>query len=127
MRCKFPYFENRPHIPIRIRFNDKKLRFLPLLDTGADYALFYKSDAIRLGLNWSKGKKIKLDNADGSPFHAKQFNLEIDIEGFTFEAQICFVENDRSAMPLLGRAGIFEHFKITIHEREKYVELNTQL
>lgn len=125
MRCKFPYFEDRPHIPIALEWQNKRARFIPLLDTGADFSVFYKSDAIWLGLDWEKGKSIDLDNADGSSFHAKKFILTVDIEGYKFKAGVCFVENNRSSMPLLGRADIFDHFKITIDEKSKFVEVKT--
>ena len=125
MRCKFPYFEDRPHIPIVLEYNGKRARFLPLLDTGADFSIFYKSDAIRIGLIWDAGENTKLCNADGTYFKAKQFKLDLEIEGFKFKANICFVDNKKSSMPLLGRANIFKKFKITILEEEKIVELES--
>ena len=76
MRYKFPYFEDRPHIPVALEAKGKRARFLPLLDSGADFSIFYKSDAYRLGLDWETGKDIVLNNADNSNFHAIliQFN-----------------------------------------------------
>lgn len=125
MYSKLPYFEDHPHIPIKLKHKTKKTRFLPLLDTGADFSVFYKTDAIRIGLDWEGGKKIQLENADGSSFEVKQFELEVDIEGFTFPARICFAENNNSDIPLLGRADIFKHFRITVDEREKQVEMQS--
>ena len=73
MRCEFPYFEDRPHVPIILEFAGKRCRFIPLLDSGADYSVFSQSDAMRLGLDWSKGEPITFKNADGSSFEAKMF------------------------------------------------------
>ncbi len=123
MPYRFPYFEDRPHLPIALEFKGKRARFLPLLDSGADYSVFYESDAIRLGLNWEEGENTTFCNADGSFFEAKKFNLTIEIEGISFKADICFAKNTKSAMPLLGRRGIFEKLFITICEKEKYVEV----
>lgn len=123
MRFKFPYFEGRPHIPVKFICRGKSTRFLPLLDSGADFSVFYKSDAMRIGLDWKKGKKVNLENADGTSFKARQFNLEMAIEEYTFKARICFLDENKSSIPLLGRKDIFEHFKITIHDLEGYVEL----
>ena len=121
MHCKFPY--DRPHIPVTIEYNGNRVKFLPLLDSGADYSVFYKSDALRLGLDWNKGESIIFNNADGSTFTAKKFLLPIEIKGETFKTIICFVENKESYMPLLGRKDIFNHFYITLCEKEKYTEL----
>ena len=121
MQCKFPYFEDRPHIPVVVEYNKKRTRFLPLLDSGADFSIFYKSDAYRIGLDWSKGKDIVLNNADNSDFHAKQFKLNMEIEGINFQAKICFIDNKATSMPLLGRLGVFNEFIITINEQEKNV------
>ncbi len=98
---------------------------MPLLDTGADFSIFNKSDAMRLGLNWKAGSSIKLCNADGTSFNAKSFKLNVEIEGYKFKAVICFVDNSKSSMPLLGRSEVFEKFRITILEKEKIVEFET--
>lgn len=60
MHYEFPYFEGRPHIPIILHYKNNSVRFLPLLDTGADYSVFYKADAVRLGIDLNKGKEISL-------------------------------------------------------------------
>ncbi len=125
MHCKFSYFEDRPHIPIKIEYGDKLTRFLPLLDSGADFSVFHRTDALRIGLNWKKGRKIEFENADGSSFMARQFNLNLDIEGYKFKARVCFVDGRKASMPLLGRQDVFKHFKILIDEKEKQVELKS--
>lgn len=125
MHYKFPYFEDRPHLPIALEYKGQRVRFLPLLDSGADFSVFYKSDALRLGLNWNEGKIVLLNNADGSPFEAREFLLQLSIEDTTFPAIICFIDNTKSHMPLLGRTDIFEKFIICIYEKERYIELTS--
>lgn len=125
MYCKFPYFEGRPHIPIALENSGKRIRFLPLLDSGADFSIFYKSDALRLGLNWSEGRKVHLSNADGSGFLAYEFKLIIDIEGQKLPVKLCFIDCNESPMPLLGRSNIFDQFKILINERENLIEFQS--
>ncbi len=125
MQCKFPYFEDRPHVPVAIEFGSKRARFLPLFDTGADYSLFSYSDALRLGLNLNDGVVLNFSNADGSEFKASKFELTFDIEGFIFKAPVCFAQDERFTMPVLGRRGVFAHFLITLCESEKYLEVQT--
>ena len=121
MHCEFPYFEDRPHIPVTLEKNGKRARFIPLLDSGADYSVFSQADAMRLGLDWSDGREINFSNADGTFFTAKVFELVVDIEGFKFPARICFVADSPTSIPLLGRLDIFQHFSIMIDEVNKKV------
>lgn len=123
MRYEFPYFRERPHVPITIIVKGKQKRFLPLPDTGADCSVFRKIDAIQLGLNWQKGAKHTFENSDGSSFTVRKFRVQIKIENKKFPATICFTEKNTSAMPLLGRQDVFKHFKITIDEKNQEVIL----
>jgi len=124
MCFEFPYFEDRPHVPVSLINGTQRIRVLPLLDSGADFSIFYKSDAIRLGLDWESGDETTFNNADGNSFLVKKFKISIEIEGVViFPAEIFFMENAKNSMPLLGRKGVFEHFEIVIREKEKVVEL----
>lgn len=123
MHCKFPYFEDRPHIPIILKYQENRVRFLPLLDTGADCSVFYGSDAQRLGLNWNEGKNMEMNSVNGEDFQAKRFLLDMEIEGKKFKVRMCFVQEPFASMPLLGRLDVFENFQILISERDKFVEL----
>ncbi|MBU0981873.1 retropepsin-like domain-containing protein [Patescibacteria group bacterium] len=125
MSYKFPYFEDRPHVPVAIEYKGERVRFIPLLDSGADHSVLSRSDAMRIGLDWTKGKTILLSNADDSNFRAKQFSLNVDIEGHKFRAKFCFADNKIASMPLLGRKDVFKEFKITIDERSKEVTLKS--
>jgi len=126
MRCTFPYFEDRPHIPIILHYRDQALRFLPLLDTGADFCVFSKFDAMRLGLDWKTGERAELSNADGSTFEAWKVYLPMSIEGYDMKVKVCFVDNPHCPMPLLGRTDVFKNFQITIDEKEKVVKMRTR-
>lgn len=123
MQYKFPYFEDRPHIPIYLGAGEYKTRYLPLLDTGADFTTLCKHDAGVLGLDWDKGEEISLDNADGTEFKARMFTLPLEIEDLTFRSRICFIDTNTFSMPLLGRRDFFHHFIIAIDETSKMVEL----
>jgi hypothetical protein len=125
MHTKLPYFKERPHIPLKLGWQDREAHFIPLLDTGADFSVFHKSDALWLGIDWSKGKEMELSNADGSSFYGRQFNLTVDIEGYKLPARICFTENTHYDMPLLGRADIFQHFRITVDEKAQHIEVQS--
>ena len=117
MYCSFPYYENRPHLPVVLHFGNKNLRFLPILDTGADYCVFTIFDALRLGLDWKTGEKTELSNADGSIFEAWKLYLPMSIEGYEMKVKICFVDNSYCQMPLLGRFDVFKHFRSSLMKK----------
>ena len=123
MLYHFPYYEDRPHIPLILEHKGKGVRFLPLLDSGADFSIFPKLDAYRLNLDWDKGEKRSLVNSDGSSFEARQFSLNTDVEGTQFKMRICFLDGKQCPIPVLGRTDFFRHFRITIDEAAKMVEL----
>jgi hypothetical protein len=123
MSYRFDYFEDRPHVPIKIHYKGKYFRFLPLLDSGADFSVFNRADAYRIGLDWNKGKSLCLCNADGSEFRVKEFKLKVLVEHHPFTIPICFTESKKNAMPLLGRKSFFEKFEITFLENQERIVL----
>ena len=120
----FPYYKGRAHIPLVLEYGDKRERFLPLLDSGADFALFHKQDALNLGLDWDAGTDRDFDSAYTTGLPVKEFVLSLDIEGTRFPARVCFAEiADLFHRPLLGRADVFNKFRITFSELEQLVKL----
>ncbi len=120
----FPYYQNRPHVPIVLEYGNRRQRALPLLDSGADYSLFHKQFALDLGLTWSEGEQRSFDTAYTTNLAVREFQLSLDLEGSRFPAPVCFAEiPDLFHRPLLGRAGIFDKFRITFSEQEQLVEI----
>jgi hypothetical protein len=120
----FAYHKGRPHVPVFLIFATERRPFLPLLDSAADYSLFHEADAALLGLDWSKGRAQTLSGANGASFQAREFLVTMEIAGHRFPVRVSFaagipLEEHR----LLGRRGVFEHFAITIREREGIVDL----
>ncbi|HKH46224.1 MAG TPA: aspartyl protease family protein [Thermoanaerobaculia bacterium] len=121
---KFPYFQGRPHLPLILEYGDRQERFLPLLDSGADFSIFHRSALAILGLDWEQGAPRNYDNADGTSFIAREFILSVEIGGIRFPARISFADDPSLRVrPLLGRTDIFDKFRIIFCEQEQYVEL----
>lgn len=67
MRFKFPYIQSRPQITAKLRKRNGRTRYFNfLLDSGADFSLISKSDAIVLGIDYSliESKEIKVEVAN---------------------------------------------------------------
>lgn len=121
---RYPYFQGRPHLPLILEYGNSQERFLPLLDSGADFSIFHRSALGILGLDWDHGAQRHYDNADGSSFLAREFVLSVEVGGIRFPARISFADDPSLRVrPLLGRTDIFEKFRIVFCEQEQYVEL----
>ncbi len=121
----YAYDKNRPYVPVILWHGDRKVRSLPLLDSGADLSIFHKADAIALGLDWNSGKEINAENPDGSLFRTREFQIELEVADVRFPARALFADS-ASDSRLLGRGDVFRHFRITIDEKALRVDFEQQ-
>jgi len=63
----FPHIKSilRPVIQITLGYNDRKVNYLALIDSGADYCFFHKEIAEVLGIEVEKGKKLEFAGVTG--------------------------------------------------------------
>lgn len=134
---KFPYFKlptaDRhakfiavPWIPVTIKANDKKQRFLMLVDSGADNCIFDRDVANILGINIENGEQIKTGGIGGSASVYYFDNIYINVGGTEIKTRCGFIDGnlvDGKIAGVLGRQGFFEHFKVCINERKGEIEL----
>ncbi len=117
---EFAYEQNRPYVPVKLRYGYQETIISALLDTGADVSLFNRADLVLLGLKWEDGIERSAENPDGSLFRSREFTIEVEIADQRFPARIQFADTS-SEVRLLGRADVFRHFRITIDEAEQLV------
>ena len=100
----------------------KRARYFELLiDSGADYTLISKSDAMIFGLDYDKltTKEQELEAANQTKILAKKTTLMIAINGDELKIPVFISKNEVER--LLGRKGIFENYEITFQERKQKV------
>lgn len=142
MALKFPYkkfpsspneafpdhkFAQRPVIPITIKHLNKKIDYLTLIDSGADFCIFHSEIGEYLGLDIKSGKKLEFFGVTGdkkvSYFHKVTLNI-----GGHDKVCYCGFAPDFTAnkMPygILGQKGFFEIFKVSMDYKKNRIELS---
>lgn len=95
------------------------------LDTGAFYTLLHAQFAVDFGLDPKAGRKVFVQVGDGGLIRVYLHRLPMQIGAKRFEATVGFSEKLGIRFNLLGRLGVFEHFKICFHEKRKLVSFQT--
>jgi gag-polyprotein putative aspartyl protease len=110
-----------PMISAGIRVCDRWQPIELFVDSGATYTILRAQTANDAGLDFTSGRKVFAQVGDGSLIPVYLHDLPIQIGGVSFRAPIGFSQQLGVAFNLLGRLGVFEHFKICFHERQRVV------
>lgn len=107
----------RPLIPIALRFQNKKINTLALIDSGADFNVFHSDLAELLEINLENLKEIEFGGIkkDKEQCKGKLAMIKIGIKDEFFDAPVIF-SNDISdnGYGILGQNGFFDHFRVTL-------------
>ncbi|MHC1611260.1 MAG: hypothetical protein ACXQTW_06665 [Candidatus Methanospirareceae archaeon] len=107
-----------PVIPIELKAEEKRILTRAFVDSGASFSIFNAEIADYLGLDYRKGKKIYPAGVGG---HICAYINEIFIYIHDIEIRCKVLFSDEFAVKfnLLGRAGIFDRFKVCFDDSEK--------
>lgn len=106
-----------PIIPITILGH----RTWVFVDSGATFSILNVDDAHRIGINWQDGKQQMIVVGDGSFIPTYFHNLSLNIGEYEINAPIGFSERLGVGFNLLGRTGVFNHFKVCFDDLSKKV------
>jgi len=116
-----------PFIPTYIRDkNEKLLKFITLVDSGADTTVIPKDAAIILGLK--EGEKEEQTGGIGGFVRVKTSRMAFQIIGehekYNLDVPVLVLQDPNDDVPiLLGRSGFFENFDITFRQNEEKITL----
>ena len=107
----------RPLIPIILKYKNKQIPVLSLVDSGADFNVFHADIATLLGIDITKLSKmnfggIKKDEKQCTGYLAT-INLVIGNDCFDSAALFSSDISD-SGYGVLGQSGFFDHFRVTL-------------
>jgi hypothetical protein len=91
--------------------------FRTYVDSGADLSLFRRNDADLLGLNINQGEYHPIIGVGRTLIPTYIHIVKLRIGDVALDAEAAFADSDEVPR-LLGRAGIFTHFKITFAEQQ---------
>ena len=126
---RFPYFqldkENfAPIIPLKIKGREGWITFEAYIDSGASLSIFSIDRARILGINYTKGEKMRVVVGNGDLLEVHIHRLQVELANSRFHAQIGFSAQLGIGFNLLGRKSFFERFKICFDDKHGFVELH---
>lgn len=89
------------------------------VDSGSAYTVLRAQIADGVGFDYRAGDRVYLQVGDGSFIPVYLHELEVQIGAERFTAKVGFSEKLGVGFNLLGRAGIFERFKICFQESQR--------
>lgn len=131
MSCQcFPYVKIEdiyaPVIPVQMKGTDGWHRSWAYVDSGATFSVFKASEAERLGFDLSSGGLIYLTVGDGGAIPVYIHHLTVRIGEEELYANIGFSEKLGVAFNLLGRADVFEKFKICFRDAKRMISFERE-
>jgi len=119
-------FIKRPVIPVEVKYNGNSIKYLALIDSGADFCIFHAQIGEALGIDIKKGKTLEFYGIVGDKKEAFFHNVLISVGGIEKECYCGFsYEFDETKMPygVLGQKGFFNLFKILMDYEKEQIEI----
>ena len=113
-----------PIIKITLRYKDKKVNYLALIDSGADYCFFHKEIAQVLGIDVEKGKKLEFAGITGKKSIVYFHNVDLYIGGWRYKLYCGFSSSiSPYGFGILGQYGFFDLFIVKFNLKREEIEI----
>jgi len=115
----------KPIIPIGIFYKDKRIKYLALIDSGADFCIFDAEVGEYLGIDIKSGEKIEFKGIEGAnAVEAFLHKVILNIGGWDYKTKVGFSYHiSRSGFGVLGQKGFFDIFVIKFDLLKEEIEL----
>jgi hypothetical protein len=115
-----------PIITVGVRIGSAWYPVEVYVDSGSLYTVLHARIAEGIGFDYRTGQEIYLQVGDGSfiPVYLHDLELQLGVERCV--AKVGFSEKLGVGFNLLGRMGVFEHFKICFDETQGIITFETQ-
>lgn len=115
---------HRPIIPIEIIKHKNSLRIEVLVDSGADYCIFWGEIGEALGIDVTQGKLINFHGVSGSTSKGYVHRVGISAGGHTVNANALFsYDIAPEGLAIVGQLDFFENFAIKFDYKKRSVVL----
>lgn len=115
---------NRPVIPITLINGGNSIKYLALIDSGADLCVFHAEIGEQIGIDIESGKKQGFNGIAGETMPAFFHHIEIEVGGHRLPCYAGFCK-ELTKMPygILGQQSFFDAFYVTFDYNKEKVEL----
>ncbi len=93
------------------------------IDTGATYCIFKRRIGEELGLDVESGGRQLIRTATGTLMTFRH-DVTLQVEGFEFDASVCFAADEAFTRNVLGRYGFLDRMRIGVVDYEGKLYLN---
>ncbi len=111
-----------PTIVLLVRTVEGYRPFEFILDSGADFTMVPRRMAERIGVDLAAARKHRVEGIEGLVVAVEVGHITVQIGGREVELP-CLFHPRKGAPFLLGRAGLFSRFNITLDNRGKKIVL----
>ena len=114
----------RPVIPIQLIRGEKKVRYLAIIDSGADLCIFHAEIGELLDITVEAGRLLQFSGISDQQLTAYFHNIKIEVGGYEFDCYAGF-SRDLGNLPygLLGQLGFFNLFDTLFDYNKERIEL----
>ena len=115
----------KPIIPIGVFYKDKKIRYLALIDSGADFCIFDAEVGEYLGIDIKSGEKMTFKGIQGAnDAEAFLHKVILNIGGWDHKITVGFsYQINKSGFGVLGQKGFFDIFIVKFDLLKEEIEL----
>ncbi|MFW6296467.1 MAG: retroviral-like aspartic protease family protein [Halothece sp.] len=110
---------DQPIIPIGIRFPNGWYPIEVYVDSGAEYTVIEAAIAENIGFNYRQGQRVYLRVGDGSLIPVYLNRLSVQLGEFQFSCRVGFSQQLNVNVSILGKADVFDHFKVCFSQSQK--------
>lgn len=114
----------RPVIPIQLTRGEKRVRYLAIIDSGADLCIFHAEIGELLGITVESGKLLQFSGISNAQLTAYFHDIKLEVGGYKLDCYVGF-SRDLGNLPygLLGQLGFFNLFDILFDYSKERIEL----
>ena len=115
----------RPIIPISISTDSYPVRYLALIDSGADFCIFDAEIGEVIGLDVKSGKLETFSGIQpGKPTECYLHEVTINIGGHNYKTIVAFSYHiSTKGYGILGQKGFFDLFKVSFEYQKERIEI----
>ena len=96
------------------------------VDSGAACTVLHAQMADGIGFEYRSGERMYLQVGDGGFIPVYLHDLELQLGAERFVSKVGFSEKLGVGFNLLGRAGVFDRFKVCFQERERVLTFEAE-
>ncbi len=116
---------DQPVIPIGIKFPNQWVPLDVYVDSGAEYTVIEAGIAESVGFDYRQGNRIYLQVGDGSLIPVYLNHVEVQLGTVQLRCRVGFSEQLKVNYNVLGKADIFDYFKICFSQKQRLITFET--